>query len=265
MARMHTRGAHVIAIWGGIQVFGLLGCHKPLPPGVIQHNGVLVRVKDRAVMVHVEPGRFLMGRTKETVYLRGFYIDQLEVSNKQYMQFVRAAGHREPEFRALNDRTDDEQPITGVGWFDAAAYAAWVGGRLPTEAEWEKAARGSDGWTYPWGEDPPDDALAVLGSVVKQRYASTVGSKPAGVSPYGCLDMVGNVWEWCADWYSQPGQERAIRGGSFGQLDYGQGECYSRGKAFPEFPQEHIGFRCVVADVPCGRGAPMCAPATGRR
>ena len=217
-----------------------------MPPGLTCHNGAIVRLRDRSVMVYVAPGPFLAGEAKTTHHLPGFYIDQVEITNKQYMQFVRATGRREPEFRALVERTHDEQPVTGVTWLDASAYAAWVGGRLPTEVEWEKAARGTDGRQYPWGDEPPDETLAVLGSAVKQRRACAVGSRPAGISPYGCLDMAGNVWEWCADWYDRPGQERAIRGGSFGQLDYGEGKCYSRGKAFPEFPQEHIGFRCVV-------------------
>ena len=199
-------------------------------------------------MVHVEAGPFLMGPEKRRARLPGFYIDVYEVTNRRYMAFVAATGHREPEFRALEDRAQPDQPVTGVTWHDAQAYARWVGGRLPSEPEWEKAARGAKGNTYPWGESPPDPTHAVLGSVTKQRHASPVGSKPAGASPYGCLDMAGNVWEWCADWFAAAEQHKAIRGGSFGNLDYGDGNCYSRGKAFPEFPQEHIGFRCVVPE-----------------
>jgi len=197
-------------------------------------------------MAFVEPGTFLYGAEGEVRRVDGFYIDRFEVTNRQYMTFVRATDYRDPEFLTDPERGGAHQPVTGVTWHDACAYASWAGARLPTEVEWEKAARGTDGRPYPWGEEEPDQTRAVLGTVVGGLRSATVGSAPAGASPYGGLDLSGNVWEWCADWYDQPGGPRVIRGGSFGELDSGDGRCYSRGKAFPEFPQEHIGFRCVV-------------------
>jgi len=224
----------------------LLGCEKPLPTGLVRRNGLVIRVADRAVMAFVEPGTFLYGAEGEVRRVDGFYIDRFEVTNRQYMTFVRATDYRDPEFLTDPERGGAHQPVTGVTWHDACAYASWAGARLPTEVEWEKAARGTDGRPYPWGEEEPDQTRAVLGTVVGGLRSATVGSAPAGASPYGGLDLSGNVWEWCADWYDQPGGPRVIRGGSFGELDSGDGRCYSRGKAFPEFPQEHIGFRCVV-------------------
>ena len=197
-------------------------------------------------MTFVEAGAFLYGAAGQSRRVDGFYIDRFEVTNRQYMTFVRARDYRDPEFLTDPERTGDDQPVTGVTWHDACAYATWAGARLPTEVEWERAARGTDGRPYPWGGEPPDRTRAVLGQVVGRLRSATVGSAPAGTSPYGCLDMSGNVWEWCSDWYDKPAGHRVIRGGSFGMLDSGDGRCYSRGKAFPEFPQEHIGFRCVV-------------------
>ena len=224
----------------------LLGCEKPLPQGLIRRNGLIIRVADRAVMTDVEAGPFLYGAEGQSRRVDGFYIDRFEVTNRQYLTFVQATDYRDPEFLTDPERTGGHQPVTGITWLDASAYAAWAGARLPTEAEWEKAARGTDARPYPWGREKPDQTKAVLGAIVGRLRATTVGSVPAGVSPYGCLDMSGNLWEWCADWYDRPGGHRVIRGGSFGKLDSGDGRCYSRGKAFPEFPQEHIGFRCVV-------------------
>ena len=200
-------------------------------------------------MVYVPPGAFLMGQDGKRVSVAGFYIDKCEVTNRQYRAFVEATGRDSPQFWTLPQKSAHDQPVMGVVWHDAVAYATWAGARLPTETEWEKAARGVDGRPYPWGEAPPDDKLAVFGDLTRrQEHAERVGSRPAGASPYGCLDMVGNVWEWCADWYGQPGQERVIRGGAIGPSDYGRPECWSRGKAFPEFTQEHIGFRCAVSE-----------------
>jgi serine/threonine-protein kinase len=123
----------------------------------------------------------------------------------------------------------EKHPAVGVTWYGAIGYCRWAGGNLPTEAQWEKAARGEKGETYPWGSESPSASTAVYGPSVKQ--AGPVGSKPAGASPYGVLDMAGNAWEWCRDayeprYYAQsPGRDpfrdgtvsarRVLRGGSF--------------------------------------------------
>jgi iron(II)-dependent oxidoreductase len=160
---------------------------------------------------------------QHTVHLDAFYIDKQEVTNQAYRAFVNATAHRPPTF--WNDPrqlADPAQPVVGVSWYDAQAFCTWQGKRLPTEAEWEKAARGSDGRRYPWGNDWDAARLHAADTLAGQalndfaawtRWQRTisagigvarpaaVGSYPRGASPYGVLDMAGNVWEWVADWY----------------------------------------------------------------
>lgn len=203
-----------------------------------------------------------------TVYLDAFYIDKYEVTNAQYRKFMDATGHSAPGY--WNDALVNapKQPVVGLSWHDAVAYAEWEGKRLPTEAEWEKAARGGlVGKRYPWGDEAPD-----AGGVYRANYdpggfdedgyfyTSPVGSfAPNG---YGLYDMAGNVWEWCADWrdggyyanspYNNPlgpdsGSFRVLRGGSWlygpGRLRVADRDDYS-----PSLTDINIGFRCVSQD-----------------
>jgi formylglycine-generating enzyme required for sulfatase activity len=193
-------------------------------------------------MVHVPAGEFIMGndegnsdeRPAHTVYLDAFYIDITEATNAQYRECVEAGECNAPLDATYYDNADyDQHPVVHVNWSDADAYCRWAGKRLPTEAEWEKAARGTDGWTYPWGNVFNKsklnfcdvhclydwrDALADDG----YTETSSVGSYPAGASPCGAMDMAGNVWEWVADrynsgYYSQS-PERNPQGPEFGEL-----------------------------------------------
>jgi formylglycine-generating enzyme required for sulfatase activity/serine/threonine protein kinase len=202
---------------------------------------------DGSVLIFVPGGSFVRGnehgdpdeKPVRTLTLADYYIGKTPVTNRQYRQFLAATGHRKP---ALYPGFDgDEQPVVGLDWTDAAAYCAWAGLRLPTEAEWEKAARGLDERSYPWGNQPPLDLLEELQDLVgrrasprlaafglRARATAEIGSFPSGASPYGCLDMCGNVWEWCADWHDpdyygrapeldppgpERGNERICRGG----------------------------------------------------
>ena len=205
--------------------------------------------KDRSVMILVPAGEFWMGsplgegyddeRPKHKVYLDTYYIDKYEVTNAQYRKFCDATGRVYPEdpgWSGMDDYISNypSYPVVNVSWNDAAAYAAWAGKRLPTETEWEKAARGVDGRKYPWGNKEPD-----AGGFYRCNYcnyedgyrcAAPVGTYERGVSPYGLHDMAGNVWEWCYDRYDKyyygrsparnprgpdSGRSRVVRGGSW--------------------------------------------------
>lgn len=172
-------------------------------------------------MVYVPAGEFIMGSDPDVdpltdeldelpqhkVFLDAYFIDKHEVSNADYTEFVEATGHRNSIFWDNPKFNHPDQPVVGVTWGDATAYAAWVGKRLPTEAEWEKAARGPDGRIWPWGNefDPTkcnfDDEGKFDGHLDGFAMAAPVESLAQGASPYGALHMAGNVAEWVADWF----------------------------------------------------------------
>ena len=133
-----------------------------------------------------------------------------------------------------------DHPVTFVDWHEASAFCAWAGGRLPTEAEWEKAARGTDARRFPWG-DEEDASRAAVGSGLKRGTTSPVGAHPRGASPYGLQDMAGNVWEWTS---TETGDgERVLRGGSYASPGLAWARCAMRSWSRPERRQAHIGFR----------------------
>lgn len=211
---------------------------------------------------------------KHKVYLDDFYIGKYEVTNRQYQSFVKATGHRAPEncceakynvWRG-NDPLPgtEETPVMSVSWDDAAAFCKWAGGRLPTEAEWEKAARGTDGRKYPWGNDPVTGNRANYGieNITYWEGPATLAKKDQydfGRSPYGAYEMAGNVWEWVADFYDPEyyknspdknpkgptsGKERVIRGGSW-QNTPEILRSSNRNKQAPDERRVFIGIRCA--------------------
>jgi formylglycine-generating enzyme required for sulfatase activity len=217
-------------------------------------------------MVYVPAGEFIMGSdegdSKEqpvhTVYLDAFYIDKTEVTNAQYRECVEAGACDTPEDTAYYDNADYAQhPVVFVSWNDADAYCRWAGKQLPTEAEWEKAARGTDGRLWPWGNEwHAERCNSAEGG---KGNTTPVGAYPEGASPYGALDMAGNVWEWVADWrgedyYSQSpdrnprgpdsGHYRVLRGGSWSYIAHFV-RCANRGGAPPETRYNTFGFRCA--------------------
>ncbi len=155
--------------------------------------------------IYRRPSRFENEQPQHVVYLDAFYIDKYEVTNAQYKRFLDETGRMPPLY--LNDDlyNQPDQAVMAVTWEDAAEYARWAGKRLPTEAEWEKAARGTDGRIWPWGDEWDNTLLNAndVGAVDGYVYTAPVGSYPEGVSPYGVHDMAGNVWEWTADWYDE--------------------------------------------------------------
>lgn len=213
-------------------------------------------------MVLVPGGEFLFGedhqapdeKPRRSITLEAFYIDKYEVTNAQY-KAVFPTHTFEEEF--------ENYPVTNLSWEQASAYAAAVKKRLPTEEEWEKAARGTDGREYPWGE-LFDDSLANTGGAVNAKPME-VGEFRGGASPYGCLDMAGNVYEWTSSWYkAYPGNGeikkdygqvyRVLRGGSFRTSSYDV-RCAKRHYARMDATRNDYGFRCV-ADIEDSSGKP---------
>jgi eukaryotic-like serine/threonine-protein kinase len=185
------------------------------PTQGLEIGSTLISPVDGMVMVYVPEGDFLMGsvagvgsddeQPQHTVYLDAFWIDRTEVTNAMYASCVAAGACSPPASTSSNHRSAyygngeyDHYPVIYVSWNNANAYCTWAGRQLPTEAEWEKAARGTDGRSYPWGEGI-DCGRANFHNCVGDT--SEVGSYPSGASPYGAMDMAGNVWEWVADWY----------------------------------------------------------------
>lgn len=155
--------------------------------------------KDGAPMALVPEGEFLYGDDKRRVTLKAFYMDKYEVTVSRYAKFLKNTASEAPKYWEKSMPVNfGDRPVTGVDWTDASTYCKWAGKRLPAEQEWEKAARGTDGRTYPWGEDTPTRLHANFGKSKWQDYATLVpvGKLEDGKSPYGIYDMAGNVWEW---------------------------------------------------------------------
>jgi formylglycine-generating enzyme required for sulfatase activity/tRNA A-37 threonylcarbamoyl transferase component Bud32 len=239
-------------------------------PSALSAGDTWTRPADGMVMVYVPGGEFEMGSTEgdeneqpvHIVALDGFWIDQTEVTNAQYQSCVDAGGCEPPSERRSPTRPEyygnsvyDDYPVIQASWYQARTYCESVGARLPTEAEWEYAARGSDSLVYPWGDSPPSDALA--NCCYNVGDTTRVGSYPDGTGWCGALDMAGNVWEWVADWYGEypserqvspagpsSGKLRVLRGGSWG---YGQdfARCAYRHSDHPDDFGGHVGFRCA--------------------
>jgi formylglycine-generating enzyme required for sulfatase activity len=176
-----------------------------------------VNRKDGSVMVYIPSGEFEMGDErdkdcpKHTVSLSDYWIGVYAVTNAQYLQFVEATGHRVPDHadwgtpvwkgRSFPAEKADH-PVVCVSWEDALAYANWAGGELPTEAQWEKAARGPAGLIYPWGNEWDPSRCRHAGNKGNDATCPVFGY-PGGLSGYGTYNQSGNVWEWCADWYAK--------------------------------------------------------------
>jgi len=252
--------------------------NDPLSPNYVkkdnnadQTNNTGIIGKDDVTMVLIPAGEFQMGynggydneKPVHTVYLDAFYMDIYEVTNAQYKKFMDATGHKAPEYWNDSNYNALNHPVVGVSWNDASAYCSWAGKRLPTEAEWEKSARGGlVGKKYVWGDEwpPPSKAGNFYDSITNDgyNYTSPVGSfKPNG---YGLYDMAGNVWEWCADWYdgnyyanspkSNPtgpssGSSRVLRGGSWFYYNVNLLRVADRYLCDPTYYFLNVGFRCV--------------------
>lgn len=208
----------------------LFACHERVDSPLVGPLPIetITTPKDGAVMVYVPAGEFLMGtsdadielykemfplrdsarfdneRPQRTVFVDAFYIDKFEVTNAQYKRFLTETGYTPKHYLDYPPYNTPNFPAAVLEWEDAVAYVDWAGKRLPTEAEWEKAARGTDGRIWPWGNKWDSTKLSGNdGTGLKDGYKETapVGQFPQGASPYGAHDMAGNLWEWVADWY----------------------------------------------------------------
>jgi formylglycine-generating enzyme required for sulfatase activity/predicted nucleic acid-binding Zn-ribbon protein len=229
-------------------------------------------------MIEIPAGKFTMGsdtgemdeRPSHNVSLSAYYISKHPVTNKEYKRFVDEAGHDVPYMdeewaepynwkNGTYPAGKGDHPVVLVTYDDALAYCKWAGKRLPTEAEWERAARGQDGRTYPWGDHAPSNVLCNFAS--NERGTSNIGAYAAGASPVGALDMAGNVWEWCADSYD-PGFYKqvnntldplcngatglkVIRGGSWVNTANAL-RCTNRHSSKPDLRAAVIGFRTAL-------------------
>jgi len=239
------------------------------PPAVVETGQVWVSPIDGAEMVGVPAGEFIMGsaddapdawdweKPQHAVYLDAFYMDKYEVTNARYRKCVEAGACAWPFDTTYYENADyNQHPVVYVGWHWAKDYCEWAGKRLPTEAEWEKAARGTDGRTYPWGEGIDCDHAQY-----KECGGQTVpvGSKSKGASPYGALDMAGNVWEWVSDRYQEDtyqatparnpqgpkkGTGQVMRGGSWSEPAVNV-RCACRSWYMPDARYFNLGFRCA--------------------
>ena len=213
------RRMFVMVAWFGLVTYpaiaAIAGENRPLQPATGHTQGYVKTVSAQSQepsMVLVPAGEFTMGsangdadeRPPHQVYLDSFLIDRHEVTVEQYAAFLQETGNSAPsDWRTMNQPSNKKRPVSNVDWADAAAYCKWAGKRLPTEAEWEKAARGTDGRLYPWGNEPPTPRHANYGQTGSSNNGALapVGSFEEGKSPYGVYDMAGNVWEWVSDWY----------------------------------------------------------------
>ncbi|GKS60010.1 hypothetical protein YTPLAS18_35370 [Nitrospira sp.] len=246
-----------------------------------------IKGRDGAPMILIPAGSFPMGvppgdrdggrdeYPRHEVVLDAYYLDKFEVTNGQYIEFVRATNHRVPQHpkdssrnlwqKGMMPESVADRPVINVDWYDAEAYCKWAGKRLPTEAEWEKAARGGDDRRFPWGNvEPTAKHLNYLQKWTGEKTLMPVGSYEAGKSPFGLYDMAGNVWEWVNDWYDDhyyekspaknppgptSGTQKVLRSSGWA-VEAPLVRIFTRVASDPKDRNESTGFRCAMDATP---------------
>ena len=256
-----------------------------VPTSIPRIGSTYVSPQDSMKMVFIPAGEFIMGGDAyyhespiHLVRLNALWIDQTEVTNAMFATFLNEHSNLLGDRITALDTIDEDahihlvdgswqankgyeaHPVVEVTWYGAVAYCSWAGRRLPTEAEWEKAARGTDEHVYPWGNDEPNAEMLNFNDDIGDT--TKVGSYPKGASPYGVLDMAGNVWEWTADWYApayyinspsvdpvgpDSGDFRVLRGGAWNYRDT-YARSNHRSQAAPIVSHDFIGFRCARSE-----------------
>jgi formylglycine-generating enzyme required for sulfatase activity len=277
---------------GGISIEENIKKHSVTPQPTYPGSRVETSSMDGMELIYIPAGEFLMGsketdlsapqgltglrwapneneKPQHTVYLDAFWIDKTEVTNQQYQLCMDAGVCSGPGLKSdlisfekgkLGKSRYQQYPVVFISWQDAVTYCSWAGRRLPTEAEWEKAGRGTEGSIFPWGDQAPASGLVYMTS----RNLQPVGSYPAGASPYGVLDMAGGVTEWVADWYSDTyfknspasnptgpasGEQHVLKGlGSSNILPFAYRAAYRQSYVERPNQNDYIGFRCARTD-----------------
>ena len=262
-------GALCLAAIAGINLTGQIDKDKE-EERITLHKISASEIPKSNPMIMIPEGEFTMGtlegaydeKPQRTVFLDVYQINQFEVTQFHYAEFVKATGHRSPLSRYVKNigsLNHPNQPAVYVSWEDADDYCRWRGERLPTEAEWEKAARGTHGSMWPWSNESKPTFANFMGEEDRSLYTSIVGSYEKDKSAFGLYDMAGNAREWVQDWYEEQyyqhaplrnpmgpdqGDMKTLRGGSWNDSPLA-GRTTARMKMFPDYRDTTVGFRCA--------------------